>query len=61
MSSEYVLTQTLFEIDFEHKDDIGLLLKRFERQLFWAINPVSNLDRHSKKSLLTDFCPTVAT
>ncbi|KAF5380801.1 hypothetical protein D9757_007124 [Collybiopsis confluens] len=39
MSSEYVLTQTLFEVDFEHKDDIGPLLKRFERPLFWAINP----------------------
>ncbi|KIK70018.1 hypothetical protein GYMLUDRAFT_187563 [Collybiopsis luxurians FD-317 M1] len=39
MSSEFVLTQTLFEVDFKRKDDINLILKRFERPLFWSISP----------------------
>ncbi|KAJ4472244.1 fungal-specific transcription factor domain-containing protein [Lentinula aciculospora] len=39
MSSNFVLAQTLLEVDFQHSLDIGLLLKRFERSLFWTINP----------------------
>ncbi|KAJ3762912.1 fungal-specific transcription factor domain-containing protein [Lentinula raphanica] len=39
MSSNFVLAQTLLEVDFQHDLDIGLLLKRFERPLFWTINP----------------------
>ncbi|KAJ3990246.1 fungal-specific transcription factor domain-containing protein [Lentinula detonsa] len=38
MSSNFVLAQTLLEVDFKHGLDIGLLLKRFERPLFWTIN-----------------------
>ncbi|KAJ3715625.1 fungal-specific transcription factor domain-containing protein [Lentinula guzmanii] len=38
MSSNFVLAQTLLEVDFKHSLDIGLLLKRFERPLFWTIN-----------------------
>lgn len=41
MSSNFVLAQTLLEVDLQHGLDIGLLLKRFERPLFWTINPVS--------------------
>ncbi|GAW10171.1 hypothetical protein LENED_012409 [Lentinula edodes] len=39
MSSNFVLAQTLLEVDLQHGLDIGLLLKRFERPLFWTINP----------------------
>ncbi|KAF9069865.1 fungal-specific transcription factor domain-containing protein [Rhodocollybia butyracea] len=38
MSSNFVLAQTIFEVDFEHNIDIHLVLKRFERPLFWTIN-----------------------
>jgi hypothetical protein len=38
-SSNFVLAQTILELDFKHNDDLHLLLKRFERPLFWIIYP----------------------
>ena len=60
MSSEFVLTQTLFEVDFKRKDDINLILKRFERPLFWSISPVSTFTAF-EASQLTVLFPIVAT